>query len=77
MNRYQREKNRRTAKALARTVKHIESMKHTCQECGEPGYHWVSIRGPSLEAMLTGVDDQQGFWTCAKFYGADGKRVAP
>jgi hypothetical protein len=68
MNRKQRIKNRRTARNLANAL-------HTCQNCGEKGGHWISTRGTSLEAWLSGKDDQEGFWTCPNFYGADGRRI--
>ncbi len=73
MNRKQREKNRRTARELNSEVRYKESMKHTCEECGEPGYHWVGMP-MSLEDILF-QREPQGFWTCAKFYGADGRRI--
>ena len=34
-----------------------------CPECGDEGRHWIS-----------GIFGGAGFWTCAKFYGADGRR---
>ena len=74
MNTKQRYQNRQTSRTLNAHVRHLESLKHTCEECGEPGYHWISIRGPSLEAIITGIDDQQGFWTCDKFYDPVTKR---
>lgn len=74
MNAKQRYKNRQTSHTLNQEVRYLESLKHTCEECGEPGYHGIRIRGSSLEAIMTGVDDQQGFWTCSKFYDPVTKR---
>jgi hypothetical protein len=75
MNIKQRNKNRQNAKVLHYNFRKIELSKHICENCGEPGGHWVSIRGSSLQAIMTGVDDQQGFWTCSKYYGPDGRRL--
>ena len=66
MNRKQRESNRANAKKLCALVRRIELSKHNCEHCGQPGGHWVSIRGSSIAAILTGVDDQEGFYTCNK-----------
>lgn len=76
MNRKQREKNRRTAAALARVARAKVLEQHTCENCGEKGGHWVSTRGMSLVALITGQDDSEGFWTCPKLYGEDGRRIA-
>ena len=38
--------------------------KHTCENCDEKGGHWVSTRGSSIQALITGKDDQEGSWTC-------------
>ena len=76
MNRTQREKNRAQAEHLARIAKSARLMRHTCENCGGPGGHWVSTRGTSLMAMIDGTDDQQGFWTCPKLYDTDGRRIA-
>lgn len=40
--------------------------RHRCPECGKRG-HWISA-----PAMLGHI--LSGFWTCAKFYGPDGRR---
>lgn len=37
-----------------------------CPNCGEQGPHWVEP--PDLLGM-------EGFWTCPKLYGADGRRL--
>lgn len=65
MNRKQRMKNRATAQTLAREQKIARNNLHICENCGERGGHWVSTRGTSLMAVVTGIDDQEGFWTCA------------
>jgi hypothetical protein len=75
MNFNQRLKNRQNAKMLARIVREKALAAHTCENCGEKGGHWVSTRWPSLQALLTGQDDQEGFWICPKLYGADGRRI--
>jgi hypothetical protein len=36
-----------------------------CPECGEPGPHFV----------VPNVLYPDGFWTCDKFYGPDGRRI--
>lgn len=50
--------------------------QHTCENCGEKGGHWISTRGMSLQAIITGQDDQEGFWVCQKLYDDNGKRIA-
>ena len=77
MNKNQRMKNRRTAYELARDQKIARKNLHVCENCGERGGHWVSTRGTSLAALITGQDDQAGFWTCPKYYGPDGRRINP
>ena len=75
MNRKQRDSNRRSAERLAH-ADHLHALsKHTCENCGEKGGHWISMRGISLQAVLTGQDDSEGFWTCPKLYGPDGRRL--
>lgn len=68
MNAKQRMKNRRTAHWL-------RLGNNTCENCGEKGGHWVSTRGYSLQGLITGVDDSEGFWICPKLYGPDGRRI--
>ena len=68
MNRKQRDSNRINAIQLKNRVRRIELAKHICENCGEHGGHWVSIRGTSLAGLISGVDDQEGFWTCPKLY---------
>lgn len=77
MNRIQRQSNRRNAWHLVAVARAKVLAEHTCENCGEKGGHWVSTRGMSVLAIITGVDDQQGFWTCPKLYGPDGRRVVP
>lgn len=68
MNKKQRNKNRANANSLA-------SNAHTCSNCGEKGFHYVQVQGWSLQSMIDGVDDSDGFWTCARYYGEDGRRI--
>ena len=75
MNRKQRDKNRYNARVLRRKARAAVLSHHTCENCGEKGGHWVSTRGISLMAMITGVDDQQGFWICPKLYDDGGLRL--
>lgn len=77
MNLKQRKSNRFNAARLAHNKRTTELNNHICENCGEPGGHWISTRGMSLEAILNGTDDQTGFWTCRKYYGEDGRRIAP
>lgn len=77
MNRKQRDSNRSNAGKLARAVRAAELARHTCENCGEKGGHWISTRGLSLEAIITGQDDSEGFWTCPKLYDETGRRIAP
>ncbi len=65
MNLKQRNKNRSTARWL-------RSMK-PCSECGEPGAHF--IQEPMTLIELLDGREPSGFWTCAKFYGPDGRRL--
>ena len=67
MNRKQREKNRENAKML-------EHHAVICPECGERGKHWIVTRHLSLAMLFAGIPEE-GFWTCAKFYGPDGRRI--
>lgn len=76
MNRKQRDKNRANAAELERTARTRILEQHICENCGERGGHWISTRGMSLAAILTGQDDQEGFWTCPKLYGEDGRRIS-
>lgn len=66
--RARREKNRSSARLL-------EHMRHTCPECGEKGKHW--IESPAWSGYGLHCDAAPGFWTCAKFYGPDGRRLNP
>lgn len=68
MNRKQRDSNRLNAIQLKKLARNIELSKHTCENCGEPGGHWVITKGFSLAELLSGLDDQEGFWTCSKLY---------
>lgn len=76
MNRKQRESNRANAERLRYLARQRVLMQHTCENCGEKGGHWISTRGISLAALITGQDDQEGFWTCPILYGPDGRRLS-
>ncbi len=72
-------KQRKLNRANANMLKHIHHQKKLstviCENCGEFGGHWVSIRGTSIFGIIHGIDDQEGFWTCSKLYGEDGRRL--
>ena len=76
MNSKQRTANRANARKLAASARARVLMMHTCENCGEKGGHWISTRGISLAALITGKDDQEGFWTCPKLYDDNGRRIA-
>ena len=63
MNRKQRMQNRDN-------VRKLEYFSHVCPECGERGKHWLLDPMPSIGGDCSG-------WTCKKFYGPDGRRIAP
>lgn len=67
MNRKQRMQNRANATKLW----NVEA----CPECGMKERHWVSM-SLSLQHMIDGTAPE-GFWTCPKFYGPDGRRLEP
>lgn len=73
MNKSQRNSNRLNAEKLYQKTRSIRLSKYICENCGEPGGHWVSIP-MTLEEIMLGLE-QQGFWTCAKYYDESGKRV--
>lgn len=66
MNRRQRDSNRRTAERLRLLVRLIEMSTQVCEHCGEFGGHWLQTRPPSLEGLVRGINDEKGFWLCAK-----------
>lgn len=68
MNRKKRMKNRATARQLHRDI------APPCPNCGDKGRHWVDI--PMTLADLFAGTEQDGFWICDKYYGADGHRLA-
>lgn len=74
MNRLQRDSNRANAQRLHGIARNARLMRHTCENCGEKGGHWVAAPMTLVE-MLSGVAES-GFWTCPKFYGPDGRRIA-
>lgn len=63
------------AQELSSDPKIARNNPSVCENCGEPGPHWISTRNLPLVALITGQDDQDGFWTCPKLYGADGRRI--
>lgn len=65
MNKYQRNKNRENYAKLVYSARIAESMRHTCLECGEKGYHWVYVGDYSLEDIMEGREPR-GYWTCSK-----------
>lgn len=65
-NKDQRRQNRRTAAKLNKIVREKQLAKHICENCGQTGGHWVSIQPTSLQGIISGVDDQTGYWTCKK-----------
>ncbi len=67
MNREQRMRNRHTAD--------MNKIEKPCPECGMLERHWIGMPA-SLENIILGTDPE-GFWTCPKFYGPDGKRINP
>lgn len=66
MSRAKRNRNRELAKQL-------EWNSHVCPECGERGKHWVGAP-MSIQDWMLG-SEQQGFWTCDKFYDETGRRM--
>lgn len=63
MNRKQRKEKRLNAR--------LKSVPQPCPECGIREKHWIS--DPNSFVPLY----RRGFWTCPKFYGPDGRRIAP
>jgi len=44
---------------------------HTCENCGERGFHWIEPMGGFMGFLPT-----SGFWTCPKYYDpATGLRI--
>lgn len=64
MNSKQRRKNRQTATNLKQSIRGVELEKHICENCGQPGGHWIVTKNRSIEAFLSAIDDQEGFYTC-------------
>ena len=56
------------SKASQAKAKRENAASLICPECGGKGPHWVSA--PMFLSL-----ESDGFWTCPKFYGADGKRI--
>jgi hypothetical protein len=63
-------KNRATAQRH-----YIAPPEPVCPECGVRERHWVG-EPMSIENIVLGTMPM-GFWTCAKFYGPDGRRIEP
>ncbi len=59
--------------AKAAGLKPFDATYPPCPECGEREPHWVGMP-LNLEEIMAGIP-QEGFWTCAKFYGPDGRRL--
>ena len=68
MNKKQRMQNRENAAMLI-------DRATLCPECGGRGRHFIG-EPYTLQHMIDGTQ-QAGFWTCAKFYGPDGRRLQP
>ncbi len=66
MSSKQRKKNRVTYSKLLEAVREKRNASHVCENCGGKGGHWIQTKGPSLNAMITGIDDQEGYWTCER-----------
>ena len=67
--------NRKHRDSQRANYRALESAVYICSECGERGFHWVS-----LPAILQNVMDEtqpEGFWTCPNLYGPDGRRLEP
>ena len=64
-NAEQRRSNRITAESLRWRNKETRLAKHICENCGQPGGHWVSLP-MSLEEVAAGLGDKRGFYTCGK-----------
>jgi len=64
MNRKQRDQNRATALELY----YKNPPKYVCPECGEKSH---------VGHLMPGGFGMPAFWTCDKFYGPDGRRIAP
>ena len=63
MSRLQRKANRRNAERLYRIAREKRLMAHTCENCGKPGGHWISM-GVTLEQLMNGNAVDRGFWIC-------------
>lgn len=75
MNRHQRDKNRNNANILRGVARQKASDAHTCENCGEKGFHFVAT-AMTLEDMFKTIAGQPepGFWTCAILYDSNGVR---
>lgn len=66
MNAKQRYRNRDTAATLMHKIT-------ICPECGKNGKHYIAM--PYSLQDIFDRNGPQGFYTCDKFYGADGRRL--
>jgi ribosomal protein L32 len=67
-----RDKRRAYALDLVMRAKEIRLAQHVCEHCGKNGGHWITVRPLSLQGLVTGVDDSEGFWTCDSIYVTNG-----
>ena len=74
MNRKQRLQNKDNANLLKYAANQARLAKYICEECGEPGGHWINIGVLTLQDVMDNKEPE-GFYTCHKFYGPDGKRL--
>lgn len=57
------------------TARWLKNEATVCSECGEKGAHWVQWPNSIEDIFGGGRTVPSGFWTCAKFYGPDGRRI--
>lgn len=67
MNKKQRNQNRANHRRLRRLRRAAELASYICPKCKHPGGHYVQIRGASIEALIQGRDDSEGYWLCTDF----------
>lgn len=73
MNKKQRESNKRNSKVLYEAARYARLQKHICENCGEPGRHWLQWPHSIMDIMNN--REPQGFWTCDKYYDKTGRRI--
>ena len=64
-NAKQRRSNRNTSYDLLHKNRETRLAAHICENCGQPGGHWVSTP-MTLEEVAAGLGDKRGFYTCSK-----------